>query len=439
MKNLPNIKKIPWSEARKQLQVVNPELAEIIDRLGVSDKKYPLYEASYPYGCQSVRKGKLYLPNNEGKLVSLLDGSLSSSLAQDLSYNLGTNPVCVILTNAIEVYITTERHTIPAALVPAGSVFSTWVILDGQNNHQPAFLWNISAGARSIFSLPKLSVYKKLEKLKEYFDLDIDAPTHLLNHGELFQAIASSPKFNSEWRVKILYFSGKWFENLHDKAWAEFGNYFFRASWKSSGFRRCEFVWKCAYSLIQRYSHLKPDPLLVDIVEHLLAMAIGVYPGFAPAIDNFVAPVSEFQGILTDIYKLEKYAPIIMQPTYFTPSNNRPIYYSLGYSTAFNFSPKARQLATKRSDLVNIIHIQNKYLNVLAEDKLNTKNTPIGNIPDLIQYDYFHNNPYLSAGIRDSKEIPLEDPTFMQCADANMHFPANSPFCRGCIRIARKK
>lgn len=436
---LPTIKKVKWADVRQQLQIVNPELTGIIDRLSIDDKKYRLYEASYPYGCQSVRQGKLFLPNNAGELVPLNDSSLPTNIVKDLSYNLGSNPVTLVLAKTLELFITTDHHTIPAVLIPEGNVFSTWIILDKESNHQPAFLWNLSAGARSIFSLSKLSVYKKLEKLQEYFNLDINVPTHLLDHGELFQSIAASPQFDSNWKVKVLYFSDKWFDRLNDKTWTEFDNYLFKASWRSSGFRRCEFIWKCVYSLIQKHAHLKPDPLLVDIVEHLLAMAIGVYPGFAPATDDSAAPISKFQEILIDIYKLEKYAPIIMHPTYFTPKSKRPVYYSLGYSTAFNFSPKARKLATKRSDLVNIIHIQNKYLNILANNKLNTKNTPIGNIPDLIQYDYFHSNSLTTSGIRDSKEISLEDATFMQCANTDMLFPSDSPFCRGCIRIKNKK
>jgi len=117
---------------------------------------------------------------------------------------------------------------------------------------------------------------------------------------------------------------------------------------------------------------------------------------------------------------------------------SNPVYYFLGYPTMFDFAPKARKLATKRNDLAYIRYIMNKCIKEIKLNELNLKLAPIGNIPDLVKYDFFHSRPLLNEGIRDCQEILSEDPYFMQCMQKNKRniFPYASPLFRGCVRIS---
>lgn len=433
----PTIRKVSLSEVMPQIQSVNPEFAAILCNLNPS-KEYNLYEATYPYGYRSVRSGKFYMPNAKGEVVPLTDSSIDEKIREDLSYNLGANPVTLVLEKVLEIYLKLDCHTIPLAFVPEGALISTGVVLNPQHNYQPAFLWNVHAGARSIFTLAKLSVTDKFEQLKQHFNVS-SIPLDFADHGNLFQEIANSPEFGERWTTKVLYFGKKWFERLNDLAWRDFTLYLYRTSWQGTSYWRYEFVYDLVFSLIKRRQNLKPDPFLADTVEHILVISMGACPGFAPALNDKVAPINRIEKIISDVYKLDKYAPIIMVPTYFSMHDkSRPVYYSLGYPITFNFSPKARKLATKRSDLGNVRHILNKYLKEMKADELNLKLALISQVPNFVKYDYFHSKPLLTEGIRDSKDIFLEDQAFIECAkkSKNKLFPHTSPFLRGCVRIS---
>ena len=433
----PTLRKVSLDEVLPQIQQVNPEFAAIMAKLNPS-KEYNLYEAAYPYGYRSVRSGKFFMPNAEGVVVPLTDSSIDEKTREDLGYNLGSNPVTLVLHNVLEIYFKLGHHTIPLAIVPEGGIVSTWWVLEPQYNHQPALLWNVHAGARSMFALAKLSVTDKFDKLKQHFNVN-SMPLDFSDHGILFQELANSPEFGKSWKTKVLYFGKKWFEKLSDPMWKDFSAYFYKISWRATNYWRNEFLYDLIFSLAQRKQNLKPDPFLADTVKHILVMSLGACVGFAPAVNDQVAPVGRIEGILSDIYRLDKYAPIIMVPTYFSMyKKNQSIYYSLGYPTTFDFSPKARKLATKRSDLGNVRHILNRYLKEIRSNELNLKHAPISQIPELVKYDYFHSKPSLAEGIRDSKEMLAEDPAFTQCIkkSKNKLFPANSPFLRGCVRIS---
>jgi hypothetical protein len=100
--------------------------------------------------------------------LPLINSNISSSIKEDLLYNLGSNPFTLVLKNALEIFIEMDKHTIPFVIILAGAIASTWLVLEPQMNCQPAFLWNISSGARSLFMLNKIAITKKYNQLKKY-------------------------------------------------------------------------------------------------------------------------------------------------------------------------------------------------------------------------------------------------------------------------------
>jgi hypothetical protein len=438
---LPSIQKVTWQDVRKQVKSVNPNLFKILDEL---DAPYPLYKAIYPFGHESVKKGKLHLPNKENKIVPLSDSSIDPSIQSDLEYNIGTNPATLVLSNMIEIFCVMEKHTIPSIFVTPGKLISLGPILEKNThyNYQPAFLWYISSGARSLFMLPKISVTDKLEKIRVALKLDIKTPRSLLDHGQLFQTLANSTEFGETWTCELLYFSKSWFEHFKLAEWRAFYDYLFHEAWDRTGYWRNEFVWDLIFSFIQERNNLKPNPYIADTVRHLLSMGVGAYPGFAPTIDNSAGPISRLQEIFCDIYQLDRYQPIIMQPAYFSVLEPcRPIYYSLEYPTTLNFSPKSRKRVTKMINLVELHYVLNKYLVEISSNSLNTHGSVLGSLSKKTCYDFYHSEARNESGIHPSREIPSGDPTFAQSVKKypDREFPENSPFLRGCIRLSHKE
>lgn len=434
----PVIKKVTLDEVLPGIRRVNPEFAKILSDLN-PPPEYSLYQAAYPYGHRSVRGGKFYMQNKEGKFVPLSDSSIDEKTREDLSYNVESNPVTLVLENTLEICLEFSTHTIPWTVIPAGTVVSASIVLNMYRNYQPAFIWTVHAGARSVFSLSKLSVACKFEKLKRNFDINCNLPTNFADHGKLFSELANSHEFGEKWQTKVLYFGKKWFENLDDTAKKDFVLYLHKKTWYGTSYWTFEFVHHLIFSLIQQKQNLNPDPMLADTVKHILITSIGACPGFSAATTNELAPISKLENILVDIYHLDKYAPIIMVPTYFSMyQKSNPVYYFLGYPTMFDFAPRARALATKRNNLAYIRHILNKSIKEIKLDELNLKHVPIGDIPNLIQYDFFHDRPLINEGIRDTHAMSAEDPSFIKQLQKHKGklFPVDSPLLRGCVRIS---
>ncbi|HVV68175.1 MAG TPA: hypothetical protein VHE99_03935 [Gammaproteobacteria bacterium] len=435
---LETIQELQWHEVRHEVAKTNSTLAKIIDELDPSPE-YTLFKVKYHFGSEILKNGYLYIPNANNELVPL--SSTPAKIQDKLSYNNFTNPVSLVLNNAVEFFLVVGENTIPLyGLIRPGKIFGTWRILNPQETHSPAFIWDMTAGARSIFMLPKIAESAKYSKLQRTFQLRSEKPTSLLDHWNIFKGMANHPEFGESWSVDVLFFTKKWFECLNDKEWNDLKVYLLEVAWKSSEFFRNQFMWNLAFSLIQKEYNLKPNPYTVDIVKHLLAMGIGAMPGFASALDDSAAPIRRLQEFFVTIYQLNEYAPIIMQPQFFSLENPRSIYYSLQYPTTIEFSPKSRESSTKIFDLYQIKSLLSRYFSEIRLDRLNLKGTPIYELLDSVKFDFFHTDPENYSGIRLSKEIPVEDPTFFeQLIDgASRNFPVNSPFIRGCVRIAAK-
>ncbi len=433
------IQEFQWKDVREEVAQKNSELARIIDELNPGPK-YTVFKAYYRFGGEILKKGHLFIPDNKGTIIPLNSSDTPTYLRSKLNYNLGSNPVGLLLNHMAELFIVMENHTIPLyGLIEPGKIIGTWRILNQGGSHNPAFIWDMTAGSRSIFMLPKVSETMRFSKLTRAFGLKAEKPNSLFDHWEIFKEIANHPDFGETWTTEILFFSKEWFDRLDDKKWRDFELYLLKNAWRGSEFFRNQFMWDLAFSLILQERNIKPNPYISDTVKHLLAIGIGAFPGFASALSDEAAPIQRLQECIESIYQLSEYAPIIMHPHFLKKELSRPIYYSLQYPTTTEFSPKSRKGSTKIFDLYQIKSLLTKYLANIHLDALNLGNTPIYDLPGKIQYDFFHTDPENYAGIRPSKEIPEEDNTFANVPEGmSKNFPINSQFLRGCIRISAK-
>jgi hypothetical protein len=429
--------KLHWKDIRKEFAQVNPDLAAIIDDIDPG-KKYNLYRVRYPFGAETVREGTLLLPNAAGRIVPFTDKSIPADIQEDLGYNEGTNPVCFVLKNKIEVHLRLDKHTIPFPLgiIPPGKIFSTSRVLSPHSSNQPAFLWSINAGARTLLMLPKISSAVKYERLKRNFDLKTPAPKEFICHFDVFKELFNHPNFGEEWFVEIIYFGKEWFTKMEDKAWLAFSHYLYKAGWHTTEFWRNQFVWNLIYSLILKKRNLRPDPYIMDTVKNLIAIGVGAAPGFAPALNNDIAPVQRLKDIFSNIYQLE-YEPIIMQLANFSMYQEpNPVYYFLHYPTTLEFSPKAKAYSNKITTLCDIQYLAEKIFDEIASKELNVQGTLDSDFVEKAKCDYFHNEAEGYEGIKNTKQIPIDDPLFV--GTQYEKFPSNSPLINGCVRISKK-
>lgn len=444
MNNMPrgSLEKLTWNQVKNEVIKVNPELANIIDQVSPDDK-YWIAKVKYPYGSLVMQKSVLMLPNAEGDIVPITDSSIDPSLQHDLGYNLQSNPVSLILNNCFEIFLPLEDRTIPlSGPIFPGTAFGAWRILNLAKAENPAFIWDMTSGTRSVFMLPKITETKKHMQLRRAFGITADVPRSLMAHWEIFKQIANHSSFKMPWHGEILYFPIQWFQHLDDPQWKIFYNYFQETGWGASEFWRNQPIWNLIFSLILQGYEARPSAYIMDTVKYLWHVGMGALPGLAPAQDDLGGPFSEIQKVYLEHYEIKNYPPVIIQTCMFNMHNDcySPVYYSLQFPNALEFKPSSRVRTSIISDLHEIRALLMRCKREILSDKFNIDKTSLDNLFRLTQYDYFHNGVNLHAGMRDSTEMPSEDKRLISTIDGKLYdsFPQTSSFVTGCIRLSQK-
>ena len=449
-----------WLEFREDVLNLNPDLAAIIDQLDPG-KNYRLYKVRYPYGSEIVRSGVFQLPdidldidlekkNNNSKdlynnLLSINNLNLPEQVRQDLSYNARSIPVGLMLKNSIEVFI--KQHDRPIPLIGhrnyTGKLFGLSSNLNYQNNfHIPTALWNVTAGARSIFMLPKISNLIEHNKVQKVFNLNATAPRALADQWDVFRELYNSDAVNNannNWDVEIIFFAGNWFQNNTDPKWMRFINYFYRNMISLTDYFRKNQTWDAMLSLLKTDKNMFHNPYVHQKAKYILGVATGELPAFSPAIDDSFAPVSIIQNIYTNIYDLKGHAPIILQPTFFDADSNKvtssqPVYYSLNYPvTLFSLGKQSENSVI--STLNDTAHLLKKYIHLISQQQGELLIPQFDNLLHNIEFEYYHSAKNAYSFIKDIRNIANSDDRWGM---KNKTIASHGPFLQGCIQISSK-
>ena len=144
---------VTWKDIRSDVLKINKELAEIIDAINPSDD-YKFVKASYLYGDVYIKNSEAQLPVNN-KLVPLSHSSIDKKIQNELSYS--SLPLFLGLEKNSEFFVGAGDRIIPIGLFHKGRISGTYETMDyitGRKSHSE---WNICAGSRSIFMLPKIT------------------------------------------------------------------------------------------------------------------------------------------------------------------------------------------------------------------------------------------------------------------------------------------
>lgn len=438
-----SFEKLSWGQIRQDVAKVNAEFAKIIDDISPSDKHW-IAKVTYPYGSLVMQKSVLMLPNKAGDIVPITDPTIDSAIQEGLGYNLNSNPVSMVLKNTFEIFLPLEERTIPlSGPIHPGAAFGAWRVLNPEKTQHPAFVWDMTAGARSVFMLPKITETKKHMQLKKAYNLTVEVPRSLMTHWEIFRQLANHSRFKKSWDAEILYFSHKWFEHLDDNRWKPFYYYFHDSGWSASEVWRNQFIWNLIFSLILEKYEARPSAYIMDTAKYLLYMGIAAFTGFAPARNNLAGPFDEIQRIYAEEYELKNYPPIVIQPDVFNmyAPHGHAVYYSLQFPNAPEFKPNLRMRTSIISDLHEIRTLMLRYEQELSSNKFNINGTSLHDVFSYTQYDYFHNGVELHTGMRNSAEMSKEDKNLITTLDGQLHgeFPDTCSFVKGCIRLTHKK
>lgn len=434
--------KVVWSDVKSLVSKVNPEFAGLINELN-PDKKHWLLKVRYPYGSLIMKRSILMLPNSNGMIVPITDKSIPKEIQNGIGYNLNSNPVSLVLKNSFEIFLPLEDRTIPfSGVIEPGTAFGAWRALNPKEAEQPAFIWDMTAGARSVFMLPKITEELKHKKLEKELGIRIGSPRSLVQHFDAFKAIASSQKLLSKdpWVAEILYFSHDWFKHLEDKRWDRFYQYFYRSGWAGNEIWRNQPMWSLIFSLVLKDYEAKPNAYIMDTVKYLLNMGVGALTGFGPATNTIAGPFDLIQEVYQNIYNLKNYPPIIMQLKLFEfkKDNADPIYYSLQFPNALEFKPSTRMRTSIISDLHEIRSLMLRYEKDLSSGKFNIEDTSFSTLFSKVKFDYFHSGVSLHEGMIDSSKMS-EDVNLRKTVNGKTYeeFPSSCLFGKGCIRLSK--
>ena len=235
----------------------------------------------------------------------------------------------------------------------------------------------------------------------------------------------------------------------HDPAWLPFNHFLLKRVWQQAKSSRnkmhLEALWE-AFSRILINKKVKPQPYIVETLQHLIYVGAGMVSGYRPATDNLAGPVDGFIRMYLNDYELKYYYPSVIQPDIFninsTDANNF-IYYSMQVPSNLEAIPKTRTSVSTRADLAELIYLNHLFSTELIETpSLQQNAVELCHLFLKLKFDYFHDEAELHAGIRSSEDIGAEDPRFLYLpSDIDQSEPrkfcARGSFVRGCIRLSR--
>lgn len=429
---------VAWEDVRAAVKRVNPDIATIIDELDPPKDKFALYKAEYPFGTKIAHKRKLYLPTEEGDVEEISSPNIPDSVKNNMVRR--KMPTVMMLDNCSEAYFEMPDRIISAVVMRPGSFLWLWEQLDQDVADIIAWSWSLVSGARSLYSIPKISDSHEHKKLQKKYGIKSQIPRNWSEQWEIFVDLANSQNFTTEWHSTMLFFSDAWFDAASkDPAWKDFSDYLFNTAWQDSQYWRYkntfEIAWETfIYEVIDR--NIKPNLYLASLVKQLILTGIGVLPCLTVAEDDAVAPIKALQNVYLEDYVMRNYFPVFMQPHTFSFGDSMPSYYSLQYPNLLETIPMPRTLPSVLSAIPEIHFLLDSFKEKIAGDWV-AENSPIDRFCKNVKCDYFHYRAEEWNDIFSTEKLPEEDSRLMpeKNDQRDRKFVSTSNLISGCVRF----
>ena len=435
MKNNSNIEIITWEEARKSVKAAEPELASIIENW---QARHSFIRVRYNYGDKVLKGGILHLTDKDGISHAIHSTTISQEIKEQLSYS--NLPLGIITAGSNEVFLETDERVIPLAFFKPGVILGLWESLEEKESYFPKQIWDVTAGARTIFMLPSISQRVPHEQLKKHYGVKRSAPSTLYDHHQVFMQIIQSQNFKQAWTHEIIFFGKEWFtQNNNDIGWLRFYNSLLKKAWQLSAHSRNKTTFDRIWLLFSQELEakgIKVNQHLITILKQIIAISIGAAPGLRPIVKTDVAaPAATLQKIYLNTYGLKSYIPTIMALDYFIPhQSNEPIYYSLQIQTQIEPIYKFKNTL---SEIREIKMLLESFIELALEGKLKVADTLIEWVVNNVKFDFYHPDTERHDDIQNSKYLPSKDKALIEVRGAKRgrKFANASPLAKGCVQI----
>lgn len=417
-----NIEELKWDDVQHDIRHANPSLAEILEQF---EPKPTFIKARYQFGNNILNQGEIHLPTANGDTVPLNSNDVPASIRKKLGYSYV--PMALIMSKAVEVFFETEERVMPSKLFGTGTTFGLWEAFDPPPSDFVRKVWNLSAGARTLFMLPKIADGIAHARLKRDYGITSYPPKKLLFQHRVFADLAKHAPEKDKWYCDLLFFCNKWLEeNENNITCLKLHKYWLHEAWRQSFNCRNQMSYDVAWEAFTKEvtrRNWKPRPYIINTIKHLMSIAEGVFPGFTPACGSEIAaPIKFIQEAYVNSYSLKRYAPVLMHPHHLKTSD-RPVYYSMSLPTLLEYAPQADNPRSIMADMREL-----KMLMEVLAKSMEIKDT---------QYDFFHSDADQFGDIRLSSEMLAEDVHLGHYPEKykKLGFADCGPFFRGCICI----
>ena len=436
------LNKVTWAKVASAVEKVNPVFATLINQLSPDDS-FAAYELTVSYGTPIFKEGILYLPNKRGQLIPVTDPDIPSSVREDLSYR--NTPICMVLSEAVEAHHETSDRVIPLTIFKRGDFFGLWEAFDSRISHfLPRLVWNISAGLRSVFFLPKISERSGIERLRKEFGLRINKTVTFKDQFHILKEVINHPSFNSGWECKVLIFGKKFFEKISsgsDVAWQPVENHLLKCIWNQSGFWRFEIALDLVYHYFSE--QLRKEGAVCssypfEMLKHLIRIGVGGLPAFrAGSLKESGIPIEEVQKIFMEIYRL-KYVPTLMIPDHFDIHKKMSLYNSINVPTLIERVPKTREVSNVMQITRETMMLLRFFQEQALQGNLMLENTKIFEMLKVVDFEGYHTDSDSTQLLKMTAHLPKKDPTFLSMPEGygKREFCDTSIFLRGCIQLS---
>jgi hypothetical protein len=433
--NKVNVEALSWEQARVHVAKSNPGLAKAIDELSPPNS-LKMIKARYSWAQSILKHGELQLPTEGGGTVSIRSPDVDSKLKKALLYNY-TMPAGIVLNNSIELFVEFDNQVIPFSLMKEGKIFALWSALDVQDSAHLGRVWNINAGARSLYLTAKMTDAGSFKRLKKEFKLRSMPPKSFSEQYNVFKEISQREEFGSDWHVDLLFFTNDWLENLSTPSWRLFREYLLNCFYHETAYLRNQVVFDYMFSCALKKRNLRPDPYISDTARHLYGIAQGVNPGFKFVSCESAGPINRLEQIVDEVYGL-KYAPnFIYADSYNIQSEKERIYYSLNNPTLMNFSPRSKMSSSNLDSLRSLLYTIEKLNEVFDTDELGLSHTLMHQNISKSNFSGFHSESDATSSIIETTVLAsLDENAKKKVETFGKPFCDFSTFLRGLICVS---
>lgn len=426
-----------WEQARHEIADVCPEVSNIIDEIG-PNKTYKLIKVRYPFGSKIVDNGLLVLPTRKTEYLPLTDKRLPSTICDQLNYSYV--PLGIVIKNNIEVYHELKDRVFSIAYYGRDFDIGIWEHFDWTTPY------SVTAGARSLYMLPKITLTAAHKRLKRDFGVTLPPPQKSSDHWAIFKQIASGYNFPEPWYCEVIFLTSKWAHSLkNDSTWAKFANYLNKKGWQHSAYGRRRTIFDVVWELFARTINdkgLKANSYVLDTLKHLVFIGTGGLPASAPYTgSNEAGPLGNIQLAYINNYELRNYIPTIMQPSYLLIDNPHPVYYSLQSPSLLESVPKSRNIISIIDNIRELKDLADHFFNEIFNDHLKMKidNIFLSETISKLKFEFFHSQSHAYGNdIRPASEMLDKDKNllYLPAGVNNRKFADTSTYLHGCVRIS---